>query len=334
MPQGKLRTIVARSVNALLKRATGNATTLDLLLRAGLDPEALDVTGDTVLHYAVREKIIAAVDVLLKCGADIQAVARRDGATPLHCAAVSGSAPVIALLLKAGGKMQADRYKNTPLHYARTREALEALLKAGSNLEAAGHYGHRPLHWAAAGGSVDAVQLLVAAGADVKATAREWGETPLHCAASGASVELIRVLVRAGADVEAVAEAAGRLSEWPRLLGVNKNNATQARHHYYIRSGPAGVIHPLVEGGTPLHVAALRGSVGVLESLLEAGADVHATAFGGGTALHYAARVCSVAKMNSLLHAGANAEARDDDGLTPLHSALLCSCAEGKGQQL
>src|ERR1700735_5288780 len=57
--------------------------------------------GTTALHRAVREGDLAAVQVLIKGGADVNA-ANRYGVTPMSIAAIDGNPRIIGSLLTAG----------------------------------------------------------------------------------------------------------------------------------------------------------------------------------------------------------------------------------------
>ncbi len=60
------------------------------------------------------------------------------------------------------------------------------------------------LHWAAAGGQNEIVELLIAKGADVNATDGD-GDTPLHLAGNNtATKEVAELLIAKGADVNAM----------------------------------------------------------------------------------------------------------------------------------
>jgi hypothetical protein len=61
------------------------AATVASLIAAGADPNAVDKSGVTPLHRAVRTRCTAAVKVLLESGADIQRK-NKNGSTPMQIA--------------------------------------------------------------------------------------------------------------------------------------------------------------------------------------------------------------------------------------------------------
>jgi len=114
-------------------------------------------------------------------------------------------------------------------------------------VEAVSGDGWTALHLAAYFGQGEAVERLLAAGADPRAPSRNrLANTPLHAALAGrANVRIITALLARGADVEI----------------------------------------PASGGYRPLHLAAARGDVGIIDMLLVRGARVGVRAEDGRTPL-------------------------------------------------
>src|SRR5215207_169620 len=84
------------------------------------------------------------------------------------------------------------------------REALRALLKQGSDVNAVQGDGVTALHWAATKGDAEMAHMLVVAGANLSAATRFGGYTPLHVAAERGYAEVVQTLVKGGADANAL----------------------------------------------------------------------------------------------------------------------------------
>ncbi|MGH9219403.1 MAG: ankyrin repeat domain-containing protein, partial [Vicinamibacterales bacterium] len=83
------------------------------------------------------------------------------------------------------------------------REAVMALLKKAADVNAAQGDGMTALHWAAMNGDSELAQMLIVAGANVRATTRLGTYTPLYLASQQGHAAVIQALVKAGADVKA-----------------------------------------------------------------------------------------------------------------------------------
>ena len=82
-------------------------------LEAGADLEArTGKSGSTPLHHAALSGAAEVVAVLLKAGADVEARTTREGWTPLYGAAVSGAAEIVTALLEAGADPKARANKD------------------------------------------------------------------------------------------------------------------------------------------------------------------------------------------------------------------------------
>ena len=154
---------------------------------------------------------------------------------------------------------------------SRDREAVKTLLKNGADVNAAQGDGMTALHWASRHGDAELAQMLLFAGANVKATTRLGGYTPLMMAAEQGHAIVIAALVSGGAD----AKAANVMGTTPLMLAA--------------ASGIPQAITTLVENGaeiearektfgqTPLMFAAATNRVEALKALVKAGANVTAT---------------------------------------------------------
>ena len=94
--------------------------------------------GKTPLHYAVNYKRLTGLDLLLKYGADLDAV-DRTGATPLHTAAMSGQKDAALWLLDHGAAIESkDSFGDTPLQTAAIfgqGAVLKVLFERGAKLD-------------------------------------------------------------------------------------------------------------------------------------------------------------------------------------------------------
>ncbi len=154
---------------------------------------------------------------------------------------------------------------------ARDREAVKALLKDGADVNAAQGDGMTALHWASRNGDAELTQMLLYAGANVKATTRLAGYTPLMMAAEQGHAAVIAALVSGGSD----AKAANALGTTPLMLAAASGNPQAVTT--LVENGAEIDAREKTFGQTPLMFAASTNRVEAVKALIKAGADVKAT---------------------------------------------------------
>jgi ankyrin repeat protein len=153
------------------------------------------------LHAAAQAGDMEEVRRLLATGQDLNA-RDAEGNTPLHLAAFNGQLDAVIALLAAGADANAqDAQGWTPIFKAAYNHEMDcgfapvvqALADAGGDVNHRIFYGLTPLMLAAGGGEAAVCEVLLNAGAEVKA-ANEGGRTALAMAKERFFVDVINLL--------------------------------------------------------------------------------------------------------------------------------------------
>eukprot|EP00741_Cyanophora_paradoxa_P007292 tig00001098_g7053.t1 len=175
---------------------------------------ALDVAGKAPLHLAAACGSLDALRAVLDAGADVECLDGGTGETPLHAAAGALQAGAVRLLLERGADARAeDLGRATPLLRCGAALLERPLPRkdGGGGLNAEpGEVTEEGWRLAAAmrASALDAVDALLAAGADVNAARGADGATLLVLAAAseaGRDPGFLGALLDRGADVNAAA---------------------------------------------------------------------------------------------------------------------------------
>ncbi|XP_020266224.1 serine/threonine-protein phosphatase 6 regulatory ankyrin repeat subunit B-like [Asparagus officinalis] len=186
----------------------------------------VDSGGRTPVHYAAANGHLDAVKICLESGDGDPDQADWAGWSPLHCAAYGGFLDVVEFLIERSNfdpkiAVTFDG-KKTPLDLAveaghshlhdvlglgdkllrRVRvgdvDGVSECIFRGVGVNRKDQNGWAALHWAAFGGWVDIVRLLVENAAQLD-VADDVGFTPLRCAVEGGRVEVALLLASYGA---------------------------------------------------------------------------------------------------------------------------------------
>lgn len=220
------------------------------------------------LFLAISHGDSAGANSLLKRGADPNA---RNGLefTPLDLAAASGQFPVMEALLKAGANLEAGSPYGTALTFAAevgNVPSVKFLLARGANIHPFRADGISVLMMVARAGDPEVVGELLRRKADVKERDND-GETALTFAAREGQVTVARLLLAAGAPVDAADSR-----RWTPLMYASVNGHADLVR-LLLEKG-ASVNAKEIGGRTPLLLAATYGDrPDVIRALLDGGAD-------------------------------------------------------------
>ncbi|KAL8697162.1 MAG: hypothetical protein Q9201_007271 [Fulgogasparrea decipioides] len=160
-------------------------------------------------------------------------------------------------------------------------------------------WGRTPLMWAAWRGDSDSVAILLAYGADPKATSND-GNSVLIYAAYGGDVECMRLILDTGADINHTSNSlltpamgGSQLGDNPAIAKVRleRGGAIEASRHQKF---------------TPLYVAALTNSVESVAFLLDCGASVDVSDWNCSTPLSMAISFSNHRMAEELISCGAD----------------------------
>jgi ankyrin repeat protein len=226
----------------------------------------------------------------------------------------------------------------TALHWAVKRgdlEAVDLLLKAGARVDATTRYGVAPLYLAARRGDPVIIERLINGGANPNWTMPD-GETALMTAAVSGNPEAVKVLAAHGANLNATDPARGQTA---LMWAASANKAAVVKAlldvgaDLTLKSKRAGEGRRQrgQSGGYSAFLYAVRsGAIGSVQALLDAGADVNEATPDNTSALLVSTINANYELSAMLLDYGADATAAGQ-GWTALHELTFAPHANTGG---
>ncbi len=185
----------------LLTIQSGNVEKVKLLLQAGASINETGRCEKRALTYAIQHDHLPMLEFLISQGANPDSL-DENNVTHLMEAAEYNAINCLNYLLDHGADIHAlDFVESTALDYCSDRNAitcLEKLIDAGADINRINGEGYNALMYAAESNHNFYLKQLIALGADPKIT--NMGESALHKAAYQNNIEAIEILLKAGAD--------------------------------------------------------------------------------------------------------------------------------------
>jgi ankyrin repeat protein len=224
-----------------------------------------------------------------------------------------------------------DDRGRTPLMLAAgvgSLDAMNVLIAAGTDVNAADSFGATPLMFGIR--DIAKVRALLDAGARVNDKSKQNQTALLLAASTSGSIETARLLVAKGADAKVVG-ASGRTA---LIMAANQNDLAMVQFFLDQGVNVNAVDSTDKSGHTALMAAAAQSNTAMVKTLIQKGADVNMTttdassvkngplAFKGRTALMMGAPYGSTEMIRVFLDAHADVNVRDIAGMTPLMFAV------------
>jgi len=271
---------------------------ISLLLSHGASATALTADGSTPLHLLSRASSTV-VDLLIQNWADVSAIRKTDGKSPLMTSLNHIYCSGAKTLLSHGADCNfADPNGWTRLHFLASQSTInkdvcETLLRAGANANARTQEGNTPFHMSI-NPSVEVLLLFLGYQACLEVKNNRGHTVLLKALSDWSSSPTYKMLVKAGADVHAV-DFEGSTVMHLACTSINSIGTTTTQLLRYLADKGVDPKRTDNDGNTLLHDATKKPAdyhqkeqANLLDLMLEFGISPLARNRYGQTALHLA----------------------------------------------
>ncbi len=277
----------------------------NLFFKANVNFRSRDSAGVHPLWAAIEADNFSLSQLLVNKGVDINII-DKTGKTALELATEKNSLPIFNLLYSAGATNTIINF-NTMIRFA-DKGLLEKLLEKKYPLQSndMGRWkvphemimendflrynirqkdmeGMEPIHWAAARGDPEIIDLLVDKGANFDAIETKFQQTPVIVAAIAGNEAAIQRFIFFQADLNA-RDAEGKSA---LFYGIVRNHPAVVNK--LLKAGADPDVRESKSGITAVSIAAYMNRISILAALIDAGADVSKEDFQGLSAMDWAA---------------------------------------------
>ncbi len=305
-----------------------------------LETKNINETGwrdSSSLILACREGYVDLVKILVKHGADIEAVDGIDYSA-LMWASYNGRTEILQFLIESGADTSAMTIREWAS--AGIKEKVLTLIGSGADVNESTSYGTTALMRASANGFTEIVQILIENGAIVNARTDEGG-TALNEATYGGYREIVRILLNNGArnsdailnavlsgDLEIVkmlVESGTDIDGYTKYTGTSLTLAFDKNHleiaEYLLKNGADTTIED--DGFTVYNEVAYDNNLEGMKLLIAYGEDVNTKTYNNTTALMSAVYAGNIEMVELLINAGADVTCvASSTGFTALSAAI------------
>ncbi len=308
-----------------LAAEAGFARVVDVLLEAGASAAAPARNGITPLMMAASSGNTEALSLLVEAGADVNAAETERGQTALAFAAAFNNPAAITVLLEHGADVDSKSNTRPPAQRPRRpgqqqQQQQQQRGRRGQQQQQQQQPPNRttganprgeltPLMYAARQGHIEAVQALVAGGANLNEISADHS-TALLIATINGNFDAAKVLAEAGADVNiASLDGATPLfgvvtTQWAADIDKPQTTTKYAEIHYL------DLVKLILDSGADPNVRTTKGPW--------YSANREGTSAAGVTPFWRCAAIGDIDCMRLMVAFGADPQITNSDGITPL----------------